>query len=75
MAELRAENHRPRTLKNYVFAVKIYYHYLRDTGQCQDHPCLRLRLRDAVDRSIRVDELYTPEELAGLLEGGVSKMP
>jgi integrase/recombinase XerD len=75
VAELRAENHRTRTLKNYVFAVKIYYHFLRDTGKREDHPCLRLRLRDAVDRSIRVDELHTPEELAELLEVGTSKIP
>lgn len=75
VAELRAENHRTRTLKNYVFAVKIYYHFLRDTGRREDHPCLRLRLRDAVDRSIRIDELYTPEELSELLEGGASKIP
>ncbi|OAV44947.1 tyrosine-type recombinase/integrase [Lewinella sp. 4G2] len=74
VAKLREENRRVRTLKNYVFAVKIYYHFLRDTGQRDDHPCLRLRLRDAVDRSIRIDELYTPEALAGLLDGGGSKL-
>ena len=75
VAELRREERRARTLKNYVFAIKIYYHYLRDVGRRDDHPCLRLRLRDAVDRSIRVDELYTPEELTELLDGGTSKLP
>jgi integrase/recombinase XerD len=74
VAELREENRRVRTLKNYVFAVKIYYHFLRDTGRRADHPCLRLRLRDAVDRSIRIDELYSPEELTKLLESGASKI-
>jgi integrase/recombinase XerD len=75
LAHLRALHLRPRTLKNYVFAVKIYYHYLRDTGQRSDHPCLRLRLRDAVDRSIRLDELYTPDELAQLPAKATSKIP
>ena len=74
VAGLRRQKRRARTLKNYVFAVKIYYHYLRDTGRRDDHPCLRLRLRDAVDRSIRIDELYTPEELVALLDGGGSKI-
>jgi len=75
LARQRALHLRPRTLKNYVFAVKIYHHFLRDTGRREDHPCLRLRLRDAIDRSIRIDELYTPDELAELLDGGGSKIP
>jgi integrase/recombinase XerD len=74
IAHLRTLHLRPRTLKNYVFAVKIYHHFLRDTDQRKDHPCLRLRLRDMVDRAIRVDELYTQEELIGLLEKGISKI-
>lgn len=75
VAQLRRDSPlRARTLNNYVFAVKIYYHYLRDTHQRSDHPCLRLHLRDAVDRSIHLDELYTPEELTELLQGGVSKL-
>ena len=74
VAHLRKQNRRVRTLKNYVFAVKIYHHFLRDTGQRKDHPCLRLRLRDMVDRSIRIDELYTQEELTGLLEKSASKI-
>jgi len=75
LARQRALHLRPRTLKNYVFAVKIYHHFLCDTGRREDHPCLRLRLRDAVDRSIRIDELYTPDELTTLLAGGGSKIP
>jgi integrase/recombinase XerD len=74
LAHLRTLHLRPRTLKNYVFGVKIYHHFLRDTGRRLDHPCLRLRLRDAVDRGIRIDELYRPDELATLLDRGVSKL-
>jgi integrase/recombinase XerD len=74
LAHLRTLHLRPRTLKNYVFGVKIYHHFLRDTGRRLDHPCLRLRLRDIVDRGIRIDELYRPDELAALLDRGVSKL-
>ncbi|MEM6770427.1 MAG: site-specific integrase, partial [Bacteroidota bacterium] len=75
LASLRTLHLRPRTLNNYLFAVKLYYHFLRDTGQRDDHPCQRLRLRDAVDRGIRIDELYPPEELEALLQSGASKVP
>ena len=72
--ELRKGKLRPRTLHNLVFGVKIYYHYLCATGRRADHPCRRLRLRDAVDRSIRLDELYTAEDLDKVLIRGESKM-
>jgi len=72
--ELRKGKLRPRTLHNLVFGVKIYYHYLVATGKRKDHPCRRLRLRDAVDRRIRLDELYTAEELDEVLTRGGSKM-
>lgn len=72
--ELRKGKLRPRTLHNLVFGVKIYYHYLVAAGKRKDHPCRRLRLRDAVDRRIRLDELYTAEELDEVLTRGSSKM-
>ena len=72
--ELRKGKLRPRTLHNLVFGVKIYYHYLVATGKRNDHPCRRLRLRDAVDRRIRLDELYTAEDLDEVLTRGASKM-
>jgi integrase/recombinase XerD len=74
LAHLRSLHLRPRTLKNYVFGVKIYHHFLRETNRRSDHPCLRLRLRDIVDRGIRIDELYDPDELAALLERGARKL-
>lgn len=72
--ELRTKGLRPRTLKNLVFGMKIYYHYLIAAGRRADHPCRRLRLRDAVDRRIRLDELHTGEELDEVLTRGTSKM-
>ncbi|WP_420459581.1 tyrosine-type recombinase/integrase [Neolewinella sp.] len=72
--ELRKGKLRPRTLHNLVFGIKIYYHYLCDTGRRADHPCRRLRLRDAVDRSIRLDELYTAADLDEVLTRGESKL-
>lgn len=67
LAHLRTLHLRPRTLNNYLFAVKLYYRWLRATNQRADHPCARLRLRDKVDRSVRLENLYPPEQLRELV--------
>ncbi|MEM9835703.1 MAG: tyrosine-type recombinase/integrase [Bacteroidota bacterium] len=63
---LRRGERKARTLNNYLFAVKIYYHYLRDAGQRADHPCERLQLKDQYDRAIHLEKLYSPEQLQQL---------
>ena len=65
---LRKTKCHPKTIKNNLFAVKIYYHYLISTGKRKDHPCIDLNLQDKIDRSIAVEELYKPKELEELLE-------
>jgi integrase/recombinase XerD len=63
---LRSGSRKPRTIANYLFAVKLYHYWLQETGQRADHPCARLRLRDQVDRSVRIENLYTPDQLEEL---------
>ena len=65
---LRKQNLNPKTLRNNLFAIKIYYKYLQETEQRNDHPCLKLNLKDKVNRSIATEKLYTKEELQKLLE-------
>ena len=65
---LRKQNLNPKTLRNNLFAIKIYYKYLQETGQRKDHPCLKLNLKDKVNRSIATEKLYSKEELENLLE-------
>lgn len=65
---LRKQNLNPKTLRNNLFAIKIYYKYLQETNQRNDHPCLRLNLKDKVNRSIATEKLYSKEELENLLE-------
>ena len=65
---LRKQNLHPKTLRNNLFAIKIYYKYLQETKQRNDHPCLRLNLKDKVNRSIATEKLYSKEELENLLE-------
>ncbi len=65
---LRKQNLNPKTLRNNLFAIKIYYKYLQETNQRNDHPCLKLNLKDKVNRSIATEKLYSKEELENLLE-------
>jgi integrase/recombinase XerD len=74
LAHLRALLLRPRTLNNYLFAVKLYYRWLQSTGQRSDHPCARLRLRDQIDRSVPLDKLYTPEQLEALASDNAASL-
>lgn len=65
---LRKQNLNPKTLRNNLFAIKIYYKYLQEIKERNDHPCLRLNLKDKVNRSIATEKLYSKEELENLLE-------
>jgi integrase/recombinase XerD len=53
----------PKTLRNCLYGVKIYFNYLLETGQGGDHPCSTLYLKDKVDKQIQVDNLYSPQTL------------
>lgn len=58
----------PKTLRHRLYAVKIYFNYLLKIGKRNDHPCSELFLKDKIDRTIKVDNLYSPETLEDFLE-------
>lgn len=58
----------PKTLRHRLYAVKIYFNYLLETGQRNDHPCSELYLKDKIDRQIQVDNLYSAESLEKFVE-------
>jgi len=64
---LRRKGNHPKTVRNNLFAIKIYYRYLIKTGKRKDHPCSELNLKDSINRSIPVEELYSKEQLEELL--------
>jgi site-specific recombinase XerD len=53
----------PKTLRHRLYAVKIYFNYLLEIGKRKDHPCSELFLKDKIDRTIAVDNLYSSETL------------
>ena len=70
---LREQNLHPKTLRNNLFAIKIYYRFLVATGKRNDHPCQYLNLKDQINRAIQVESLYPKEILENLYESWESK--
>lgn len=64
----REKNLTPKTIKHYLSAVKIYYQYLLETSQRNDHPCRELYLKDKINKFVKVDKLYSEETLENFLE-------
>nr|WP_298656259.1 tyrosine-type recombinase/integrase [uncultured Flavobacterium sp.] len=58
----------PKTLRHCLYGVKIYFNYLLETGQRNDHPCSELFLKDKIDKQIQVDTLYSSETLETFFE-------
>jgi site-specific recombinase XerD len=65
---LRKEGKHPKTIRNNLYGLKIYYRWLVKTGQRNDHPCQHLYLKDKINRAIPIENLYTPEQLENLLQ-------
>ena len=72
---LREQGLHPKSLRNNLFAIKIYYRYLVATGKRNDHPCRYLYLKDQINRAIQVESLYPKEVLEELYQTHQSKNP
>jgi len=64
---LREQNLHPKTIRNHLYSIKIYYNYLQKTGQRQDHPCKSLNLKDQINRAIEIESLYTMKQMEQFL--------
>ncbi|QMU63597.1 MAG: hypothetical protein GKR88_04410 [Flavobacteriaceae bacterium] len=60
---LREQNLHPKSLRNNLFAIKIYYRYLVATG----------KRKDQINRQIQVESLYPKEILQELYDNWQSK--
>jgi integrase/recombinase XerD len=72
---LRKGTMHPKTMMNQLYAVKMYYQWLADTGQRDDHPCRDLYLQDKIDRSIPIETLYSKEEVEKIIDFQKSRLP
>lgn len=71
---LREQNLHPKTIRNHLYSIKIYYNYLQKTGQRQDHPCKSLNLKDQINRAIHIESLYTMEQMERFLSEHETKL-
>ena len=75
IGQLRSQGLHPKSLRNNLFAVKIYFNYLLEAGKRVDHPCKYLNLKDQVNRQIAVESLYSREVLEELYENYQARKP
>lgn len=72
---LRERPMHPKTIRNHLYAIKMYYQWLVDTGQRRDHPCRDLFLKDKINKAIPVETLYSKAELDELLNTHRASLP
>jgi len=72
---LREQNLHPKSLRNNLFAIKIYHRYLVEIGKRKDNPVQYFYLKDQINRAIQVESLYPKEILEELYETYQSKDP
>jgi len=70
---LRQQQLHPKSIRNHLFAIKIYYNYLVTIKKRTDHPCKYLYLKDQINRQIQVENLYTSQQLEELYNTYQSK--
>ncbi len=72
---LREQGMHPKTVRNHLYSIKMYYQWLVDTGQRNDHPCRDFYLKDKINKAIPVETLYTKQELEDLLDTYRARLP
>lgn len=65
---LRTRYTNPSTLNRILCSIKAYYSYLCVSGQRMDNPASSILLKDQRSRDIQLQDLFTIEELEGLLD-------
>lgn len=68
LSSLREAGKHPKTIRNHLFAIKIYYRYLVAEGVRADHPCQFLFLADKINRAVDVQSLYSMPQMEKFLE-------
>ena len=73
ISSLRERKLHPKSLKNHLHSIKIYFRYLVEMNMREDHPCEHLQLKDQINKSIIVESLYTKEELEILYQESIKQ--
>jgi integrase/recombinase XerD len=64
---LRKQYSNARTINRMLYGVKAWYLFLFHKGIRKDHPCRFLKLRDAKNEPVQLQDLFSPAELEQLM--------
>lgn len=73
--EILRKEYKPTTVKVMLGSIKKYYDYLIETGKRKDNPARAIRIRDAKENPIQLQDLLTEKELEKLLEPRKERYP
>lgn len=73
--EILQKQYSPANTKKAIASIKKYYDYLIETGRRKDNPARSIRLRNAKETPIQLQDLFTPKELQELLEPRAERYP
>ena len=67
LGSLRQRYSNGNTINRVLAGIKVYYDFLNHIGQRKDNPARSIRLRDKRSSDIQLQDLFSTEELEGLL--------
>lgn len=73
--EILRKEYKPTTVKVMLGSIKKYYDYLIEIGKRKDNPARAIRIRDAKENPIQLQDLFTQKELEKLLEPRKERYP
>ena len=73
--EILRKEHQVSHVKRVLASIKKYYDYLIEIGKRKDNPARAIKLRDAKENPIQLQDLFTEKELEKLLEPRKERYP
>lgn len=73
--EILRNNLTPKSIQREISAIKKYYDYLIEIGKRKDNPARAIKIRDAKENPIQLQDLLTQKELELLLKPRVERYP
>ena len=73
--EILRNEHSISNVKRVIASIKKYYDYLIEIGKRKDNPARAIRIRDAKENPIQLQDLFTEKELQILLVPRIERYP
>ena len=73
--EILRNEHSISNIKRVIASIKKYYDYLIETGKRKDNPARAIKIRDAKENPIQLQDLFTEKELQIVLEPRIERYP